>query len=214
MRPKRVALAAVTLVLLLATWALTIHTPPGPRSARAFDPERLADLEVQMWQAYYRKENAALFQDLVIALREQFRYPWAKSTRAAFYLARAAATFGNSQSDYQRVLPDLEQAYAIARTWTNAPFDPAEVARAELAWWIARRDPTRRDPQNVGRLIAALYARFYQVPDDRVLEAGLLRAEAAALRDTGQSSPDWPEITRLLHASYRSLHAAVAGGAR
>ena len=54
------------------------------------------------------------------------------------------------------VLPDLEHAYAIAKDWTGATYDPSAVARAELAWWIARRDPAARSPENVGALIAGL----------------------------------------------------------
>jgi hypothetical protein len=211
-RRRLVLIAAVTVAGAAAAGAvfgLGFHTPPGPRSARAFDPDRLADLEVGMWRAYYRKENVALFRGLLTALREQFRYPWSKAARAGVHLADAAATFGKARGDYEQVLPDLEQAYAIARDWTGASFDPAEVARAELAWWVARRQPAERDPENVGRLIGVLYARFYQVPEARVREAGVLRARAADLRDRGGASPDWDEITRLLHASYRSLHAAV-----
>ena len=209
MRPKRLVLIAIAALLVVAVWALPLHAPAGPRSARVFDPDRLAELEVDMWRAYYDKRNAALFTDLVIALREQFRYPWSKATGAALHLAKAAATFGNAQGNYERVLPDLEQGYTIARDWTGAHFDPAAVARAELAWWVARRDPQGRDPDNVGRLIGVLYARFYEVPEARVTEAGRLRARAAALRDRGGYHPDWPEVSRLLHASYRSLHEGI-----
>lgn len=203
-------LLGLVALVAMASWGLLLQTPAGPRSARAFDPDRLADLELDMWRAYYRKQNVALFQDLVTALREQFRYPWAKATRAAIALARAAATFSRSEGHYERVLPDLEQAYTIARDWMGAHYDPKEVARAELAWWVARRTPRERDPENVGRLIGELYSRFYEVPPQRVLEAGILRARAAALRDRGGTNPDWAEISRLLRASYRSLYAALS----
>jgi hypothetical protein len=203
----------VAIILLVgvgaAVWALGIQAPPGPRSSRNFDPDRLADLEVDMWRAYYEKENVALFRSLLIALREQFHYPWSKAARAGYHLARAAADFGKATGDYDRVLPDLEKAYGISRDWTGAGFDPAEVARAELAWWVARREPSQRDPANVGRLIAAVYARFYELPEAKVHEAGLLRARAADLRDRGGVSPDWGEVSRLLHESYRSLRAAL-----
>jgi hypothetical protein len=191
-----------------AGWITVVRPPPGPRSARLFDPDRLADLEVEMWRAYYRRDKAVLFRTLVVALREQFHYPWSKATRAAFYLARAAATFGARSTDYEPVVPDLRQAYQIARDWTGAGFDPDQVARAELAWWVARRDPRTSQPEAVGRLIAVLYARFYQLPVQQVSEAGLLRARAAALRDRGG---DWPEVRRLLRASYRSLSGGLAG---
>jgi hypothetical protein len=83
------------------------------------------------------------------------------------------------------------------------------VARAELAWWVARRDPAQRDPANVGKLISVVYSRFYELPEDKVREAGLLRARAADLRDRGGVNPNWGEISRLLHESYRSLRAAL-----
>src|SRR5437870_11477424 len=107
--------------------------PPGPRSIRQFDPDRTADLELRMWQAYYAKQRLRLFGLLVTMLREQYHYSWATATHEAFYLARAAATFGDATSDYERVLPDLDRGYAIARSWLGARFDPAAVARAELA---------------------------------------------------------------------------------
>ena len=203
----------VAVFLLLAAgaavWGLGIYAPPGPRSARAFDPDRLADLEVDMWRAYYEKEKVALFKSLLIALREQFRYPWAKSARAGYHLAKAASDFGKASGNYERVLPDLQIAYTISREWTGANFDPAQVARAELDWWVARREPSQRDPANVGRLISVVYAKFYEVPEEKVKEAGLLRARAADLRDRGGVNPNWGEVSRLLHESYRSLRAAL-----
>ena len=51
---------------------------------RQFDPDRLASLEVRMWQAYYAKERARLFTLLVTMLHEQYRYPWATATIEAF----------------------------------------------------------------------------------------------------------------------------------
>src|SRR5579871_3927371 len=130
--------AAIAAAFLLAF----VFTPPrGPRSMRVFDPDRLADLEVGMWQAYYSKERARLFGLLVTMLREQRRYSWAAATREGFHLARAASTFGDLQGGYERVLPDLEAAYTMARDWTGARFDPRAVAQAELAWWVARRIP-------------------------------------------------------------------------
>lgn len=214
MRPKRV-LALLLLMALAggAYWFLVLQIPPGPRSARAFDPDRLAQQEVDMWRAYYNRENVNLFRTLVTALREQFNYPWSKAGKAGYHLARAASAFGRSTGPYEHVLPDLEKAYVISRDWTGAGYDPAQVARAELAWWVARREPTQRDPANVGRLITVLYSRFYEIPEDQVREAGLLRAQAANLRDRGGLNPDWPEIGRLLQRSYRSLHAAFEGKA-
>jgi len=204
---RRLAVAVAALVAALAVAA--VIPPSGPRSLRVFDADREASLEVDMWQAYYAHENLRLFRGLVTLLHEQYRYPWGKSLRAGFYLARAARTFGDARSDYDPVLPDLERAYGIARDWTHAPFDPADVARAELAWWVARRVPGEDGADNVGRLIARENALLFGVPAARVLHASVLRAQAGRLRDDGGANADWARVSTLLHQSYRELHAAV-----
>jgi hypothetical protein len=61
---------------------------------------------------------------------------------------------------------------------------------------------------------------LYDVPRDRVAEAGRLRGIAAEVRDRGATDdPDgptgvgaayWREVARLLRDSYRSLSASLA----
>ena len=150
-----------------------------------------------------------MFSDLVISLHEQNRYPWAKAGVVAYHLARAAATFATARDHYERMLPDLETAYAIERDWVHAGFDPAAVARAELAWWVARRIAGQNSAEQVGALIADEDALLYEVPRERVLPAALLRAQAGKLRDDGGEHADWATVSDLLTQSYRSLHAAL-----
>ena len=61
----------------------------------------------------------------------------------------------------------------------------------------------------MGGLIADENALLYEVPRERVLQASILRAAAGKLRDQGGSQADWTEVSRLLHRSYKALHAAV-----
>ena len=202
----------VLAIVLLVVGALAIvftRAPAGPRSLTVFDPDRLADVEVDMWQAYYAHQNLRLFGGLLTMLHEQYRYSWARAGVAGFHLARAARTFGDAQADYERVLPDLEKAYAIMKDWMGSRFDPAAVARAELAWWVARRIRGQDSPENVGALIATENALLFEVPRERVLEASTLRARAGKLRDDGGDRADWSAVSQLLHRSYRELHAAV-----
>jgi hypothetical protein len=202
------ALSAVVVALALGGYAAT-SAPAGPRSLTHFDPQRVANLELQMWQAYYDKENLRLFTLLVTLLREQYHYSWTTAAREGFHLARAAARFGNARSNYEAVLPDLESGYATAQQWLQAGFDPAAVAKSELAWWVARRTPGRNSPMQVGDLIADEYALLYAVPRDVVLESARLRAQAGALRDATADEPDWNAVARLLTASYVQLAKAV-----
>jgi hypothetical protein len=208
---RRSARAAVVVSVVAAFALAFVLTPPrGPRSMRQFDAGRLADLEVRMWQAYYDKERARLFALLVTLLHEQYHYSWAIAAVEGFHLARAAATFGDLHENYDVVLPDLESAYGRVRSWTDASFDPRAVARAELAWWVARRIPGQNSPEQVGQLIAEEYALLYETSRDRMAGAAFLRAEAAAIRDAHAERPDWNTIARLLQQSYRELLLALA----
>ena len=211
MSRRRLIFATVLVVLAGLVYEGCYRTPAGPRSLRVFDADRLAALEIDMWQAYYRKEKVRLFRGLVVSLHEQNRYPWAKAAQVAFRLARAAATFGDATGDYERVLPDLEKAYTIQRDWLHAGFDPKAVAQAELTWWVARRMPGRNSAEQVGALIADENALLYEVPRERVLEAATLRARAGRLRDDGGDHADWQAVSALLAQSYRELHAALNG---
>jgi hypothetical protein len=203
----------VALMTVLATGAvagtIAFRAPVGPRTLTHFEPDRVAQLELEMWQAYYTKQRLRLFTLLVTTLREQYGYSWARAMQAGFHLARAAADFGDLRGNYEQVLPDLEAAYDIARTWTSSTFDPHRVAEAELAWWVARRTPGQSDPATVGRLIGEEYAALYAVPYERVATAGRLRAEAGHLRDEGGTHADWDRVHALLIESYRALHQNV-----
>lgn len=203
-------LTALTLVAVAAAGTVVaLQTPDGPRTMTRFEPDRLAQLETEMWQAYYAKQRLRLFTLLVTTLREQYGYSWARAVQAGFHLARAAADFGDLRGDYDQVIPDLESAYLLARDWTSSAFDPRRVARAELAWWVARRTPGQSDVATVGRLIGEEYAALYAVPLARVADAGLLRAEAGHLRDEGGAQADWDRVHALLIESYRSLKRGV-----
>ena len=70
-----------------------------------------------------------------------------------------------------------------------------------------------------GESITDLYAAIYDVPRERVAEAGRLRGLAAEVRDRGATAdPEgpmgpgqgyWTEVARLLRESYRSLRSAL-----
>jgi hypothetical protein len=185
---------------------------------RDFDPDCLAYLELSMWKAYYRGEPLRLFRLLVRANRHQARVSLPRALAAAFFLARGAVGFSRASGGYERYLPDIAHAYGLLAL---EPEHAAEVAKRELHWWVVRRDIGLASGHAAGEAIAALYAALYHVPEAAVAEAGALRGQAAEVRDRGAADdPDgatgaggayWPEVARLLYASYRSLHAAVAG---
>jgi hypothetical protein len=187
------------------------------RWGRSFDPDRLATLELQMWKAYYRREGLLLFRLLVRANREQAGVGWVRAIVAAFWLTLAAIRFGRSTGEYERFAGAIARAYRLLRLPANVDAD--EIARRELRWWVVRREIGLTAGDAAGDAITALYAAIYQVPEPAVAEAGRLRGHAAEVRDRkAAADPDgaagpgagyWPEVARLLRASYRSLYAAV-----
>jgi len=182
-----------------------------------FDADRLAALETRMWKAYYRRQPARLFVTLVDALRAQARVSWPRALGASLLLTRAAAGFARATGDYERFAPDIGRAYRMLGLPDHV--DAEAVARHELRWWVVRREIGLAAGTAAGKSITDLYASLYDVPRERVAEAGRLRGLAAEVRDRGATDdPDgsrgagatyWPEVARLLRASYRSLKAGL-----
>ncbi len=163
-----------------------------------------------MWQAYYARDLPRFHGEMAALLRAQFRLSPADAERIAKTLVVAAMKFASSRANYEQiVLPDLEVAYLQLKALLKLSFDPREAARAELAWWIARRTPGRDNTQQVGKRIAELYSVIYGGARPEFLEAGVLRAEAAQLRDRSGINCDWAEVERLLLRSYRVLAEAM-----
>lgn len=192
----------VALLLLVALGAVALF---GKRR-HVFDPERIAAGEVGMWQSYYGGRRLRLFGQLLAMLRRQFGLSWFEAFRIGHLLARSAMRFKDVWEGYEAVaLPDLTAAYERIRRATGRGFDPAAMARAELAWWVARRTPGDKAPEVVGQRIGELYATFYERQSPDYEQAGLLRAQAAYLRDQQEDQADWGQIRAMLVESYRLL---------
>ena len=182
-----------------------------------FDPDRLALLELRMWKAYYRRQPARLFGYLIQGLHEQAHVSWPRAIAAAVFLTKAAVGFSRASGDYDRYAPDVARGYRLLRL--PGDIDLETVAREELRWWVVRREIGLAAGEAAGETIGRLYAALYNVPFEQVAEAGRLRGVAAEVRDRGASANPggptargdeyWPEVSRLLRDSYRSLSAAL-----
>jgi hypothetical protein len=187
------------------------------RWGKDFDPDELARLETRMWKAYYRRQPARLFVDLVNAVRVQARVTWPRALWASLLLTKAAAGFARATGDYDRFAADIVRAYRTLGLPGHVDIDA--VARHELRWWVVRREIGLAAGEVAGDAITDLYAALYDLPRERVAEAGRLRGLAAEVRDRGaHADPDgpegtgsayWPEVARLLRDSYRSLRSTL-----
>lgn len=199
-----------SLVIVAVVAGLCAAAPQAFSEGPVLDADEIAAAETRMWQAYYARDLPRLHSEMSSLLRAQFRLSSPDAERIAKSLVSAAMKFAISRANYEQVvLPDLEVAYLQLRAVLNRSFDPREAARAELDWWIARRTPGRDNPQQVGKRIANLYAVIYGAERPEFLQAGVLRAEAAQLRDRSGVNCDWTKVERLLRRSYRVLVDAV-----
>lgn len=185
-----------------------------------FDPDVLARLEVRMWKAYYQRQPARLFGLLVLALRAQAHVSWPRALAASVMLTRGAAGFARATGDYERFAPEIARAYRLLGL--PAQVDAAEVAQRELRWWVVRRAIGLAAGEAAGEAITDPYAAIYNLPKDRMAEAGRLRGLAAEVRDrgatadpsgaAGRGSTYWPEVARLLRDSYQRLRDGLDAG--
>jgi hypothetical protein len=208
-------IGALVFVLLVVAVVYDLYFPRITH-LREFDADEVAKLETAMWRSYYDKERLKLFNQLSELLRKQYRMPLVRSNQTAYYAAKATFIFkdGHGRADYEKALPDLVKFYSAIRKMSDIPFDVDRVARLELEWWIIHRERARHAPGDLERALAELQAEIYQVPVDRLMEHGRLRAEAMTIRDTkaesgGVKEEDWARIDDLLRQSWRSLAAAV-----
>jgi len=216
-RPVRiiVRVVAVIVVLLICGIAYDLFYPRKTK-LREFDPDEVARLETAMWRSYYEKQRVRLFNEATELLRTQYHMTPVKSNLVAYYAANAAFVFkeGKQRSDYEKALPDLIKFYGSLHNMSDIDFDVVKVSKLELEWWIIHRQRAQHPPGDLDKALAELQAAIYNVPVERLMEHGRLRAEAMTIRDTkaeqgGVTEADWARINELLRGSWRSLAQAV-----
>ena len=215
---KRSKIKWVVATVIALAIAYSLFDLYGPRSTklRRFDANEVARLEMAMWRSYYDRKQVKLFNELSELLRTQYNLPYIRSNAVAYQAARAAFVFkdGHNRAEYERALPYLVKFYQHIREVGDISFDVDRAARLELEWWIIHRDRQQHAPGDLARSLAELPAEIYQMPAERFMEHGRLRAEAMTIRDDkaasgGVTEADWTKIDELLHASWRSLFEVV-----
>ncbi|HKZ77447.1 MAG TPA: hypothetical protein VJ124_03920 [Pyrinomonadaceae bacterium] len=213
-RPILKIVALLGAVLLF--WASYDLFAPRTAHLRDFNADEIARLDTDMWRSYYEKRRLRLFSQLSELLRTQYNMPLIRSNLVAYYAGHAAFVFkrGKGRADYELALPDLIKFYRAIRRMSDVPFDSDRAARLELEWWIVHREREKHSPEELARSLADLQAEIYQLPVERLLEHGRLRAEAMTIRDTkaaagGVTEQDWVRIEELLRQSWRLLSEAV-----
>jgi len=185
----------------------------------SINPEEMAQAEINSWKAYYSKDKIELIKSVSKMVSLQYQIDDPKKWSAIFLRFGLAIyrfsnlKFDTTQEGYeQAVLPDLINAYKELKTTVNADWNPEEVARYDLEWWIQRRKHDTNDPETVGETMAKLYKQIYGSNDNyHFSRAGFLRASAARYRDLCKmrwkivSEQDWQTMQHILTQSYQEL---------
>jgi len=216
-RPRKTWWKTVVLVVvLLFLWAAWDVWGSRASDLRSFDSKEVARLETAMWRSYYERHQVRLFLQLTELLRTQYHVPFLRSNLLAYSAAKAAFVFkdGKDRADYERALPDVANYYEGIQAISTTPFDVKEVSRLELEWWIIHREREKYGVDALTRSLAELQAAIFELPADRFMEHGRLRAEAMVLRDIRWESEemnqaDWHAIEILLQRSWQDLWMQV-----
>lgn len=181
-----------------------------------FEPDRLAQTETAMWEAYYDRRPAKLFSLSVRLLQEQLGFSRGQALFNAYRLTRAAFVFkrGRNRPEYEQALRWLGPFYHTTHRHLKAGWNVQTVAESELEWWIIHRhDFEPGQTANLEKALTKLCALLYELPEADLTEYSRYRAEAMLLSDQGVRAresgepvtPDWPVIQTYLEQSYRAL---------
>jgi hypothetical protein len=180
-----------------------------------FDYQKMAQLDSDMWRAYYNHQFFRLFLLLVRLMRTQFRFNWFITLRLAYYSGTAAAYYRIKKHkgvNNDSVLRKLVQFYKLVSRNATEAFNYEEAAKLELAWWDIHRRSYKNNTE-LEQSLANSMAVIYNIAASGLSEYAHYRAEAMILpRHEGDSQPDpiqWETVTRMLNKAWGSLHAAV-----
>lgn len=186
---------------------------PQVRTRRPLNPDYLAQLDADMWLAYYNHRFLKLFLLLLKLNYSLFRPNIVTTLRGAFHSALAAVVFRKTKGheDTARILKHLTSFYKLLSGYMH-PFDYAHAAKLELAWWLIDRYPSQYK-QSRAAALAETMAVIYNLPTDKLKAYGEKRASAMELlgdyhHDT-HATVNWRLLRKLLRESYRALQESV-----
>lgn len=175
----------------------------------------MAQLDSDMWRAYYNHQFFKLFLLLIQLMKTQFRFNWFVTLRLAYYSGVAAAYYRIKKHrgvDNDRVLKKLVQFYRLISKNATETFNYREAAKLELAWWDIHRRSYKNNKE-LEQSLADGMAAIYNIPASKLGEYAHYRAEAMILpRHEGDGQPvptDWDMVTDMLVQAWGQLHEAV-----
>lgn len=180
---------------------------------KVFDPEKIANIETNMWRAYYKHNFFKLFRLVLQLIREQFHLNYLNAFKVAYYTAFAATLFRMSRGreNENLIFKKLVKAFKIISLHATENFDYKKAALLEVEWWMIDRYPERYKTSRREGLKNALTS-IYGANAEELTEYAEYRAQAMELNDEAEKQneeTDWEAVNSLLLNSYQSLHKVI-----
>jgi hypothetical protein len=209
---KKILLA---ILLLLVAWICIDLFYPFKREISKLDGEETGRMEAAMWRSYYEKKKMKLFFESATLIRKEFHFPFWRSHRAAYDVAKAAFAFkdGHNRDDYAKALPYLKKYYNLVNDISTVEFNTDSAAGTELEWWIIRRERDKHPPTEWEYWLSLGASVVYHIPPDSFREYSRLRVQAMLLRDDkGEQikEEDWKTINAILVKAWQSFANALS----
>jgi hypothetical protein len=195
----------------------TTVQPVTPQSTPTFDPDRLAQLEVAGFRAYYDRKWLRCFWLLAKLAHEQFHLSLPRAIQAAYYITRASIAWAPVDHDTRKVRLYIRKFYRLAaKHGKTFNFDPDTVARLEYVYWDEHRKLSGQTQSQKAPLIdslANLHGAIFNISPQAALPSAIDRARCTDTVDeiTGHRSPnveaDWRLAEQYLRTAYHSIAA-------
>ncbi|HEY0069104.1 MAG TPA: hypothetical protein VGE04_03960 [Chloroflexia bacterium] len=180
-----------------------------------FDPDRLAQLEVAGFRAYYDRKWLRCFWLITQLAHEQFHLSMPRALQAAYYITRASIAWAPVDHDTRKVRLYIRKFYRLAaKHGKTFNFDPDVVARAEYVYWDEHRKLSGRPQDEKAPLIQSLtdlHSAIFQISPQAARPSAIERARCTDTVDeiTGHRSTDiegdWQRAEEYLRDAYRSI---------
>lgn len=178
-------------------------------------PEDLATSEVRVWKAYYAQDTTEITAALKGFLNSHYRTRDLSDKQIESY-ATALLAFAKTDQQapletYQEtVFPLLQAAFHAIHTNSTLFYVADALARAELAWWVERRQ-LHATVESVAVLMEESYRVLYKGENSHYERMCWFRASVARYRDLcqdkfgGTTEDDWEAIQKMLVLGYQAL---------